>query len=102
MEMGLSAYQVPTAGQLNNLNAIGYVDSGVVNELASIFASQSVDDLIRDLADPKNVNCLVRYEIVRALGSRELNDDQKAALQKLRVAEVSTAIKTLLDGLLAK
>ncbi len=101
MNIGLSEYQVPTAGQTSRLNAIGYASAGVVSALAAIYAAESVEELLKELSDPGIVNCLVRYEMARALLPRTLSAEQRSALTKLRAAEQSNVIRAEFDKVLA-
>ncbi len=101
MKIGLSDYQVPTKGQMAKFGGIGYVDAEIIDKFAAIFAEESVDDLLKELSDPKIVNCLVRYNIARALLPRTFSGEQKAALTKLRDGELSNTVRGALDAALA-
>ncbi len=102
LSIGISEYQVPSAGQLSKLNALGYIDANIVNTLAATFAKLSVEELLTEMADPKNINCLVRIELLRSLGSRKLNDEQRAQLHSMRTAEISKTIQDEIDRVLAQ
>ncbi len=97
IKLGLNEYQVPSEEQIDKLRLLGYIDAGVANVLAARYAKKTVDELVKDLADPTIVNCLVRFEMLRALTTRELNDEQRQALVKVRDREPSPVIRTELQ-----
>jgi hypothetical protein len=80
---------------------LGYLSSGVVDQLNERFAAMSIEELLAELANPKNINCLVRLEAARELSKRKLSaETQREAVVKLRASEVAPAIQQLYERLL--
>jgi arylsulfatase A-like enzyme len=104
MAMGLEQppeADAPSERLLSSLAGLGYLSSGVVDQLNERFAAMSIEELLAELANPKNINCLVRLEAARELSKRKLSaESQREAVVKLRASEVAPAIQQLYERLL--
>lgn len=81
------------------LAKLGYLESGTVADEVDL-SQETTKGLLTALLDPTTV-CMAQVEILRELVKRELDDDQRAALQRLREKTSSKMIKAELDRVLA-
>jgi len=98
---GIKTGGVKISPQLQkSLAGLGYIDNAVVDIVSEQLAATSTDDLVRGIGESHD--CLLRLQMLRALGDRGLTEDQKAALRALLEREVSTAVRQGIESLLSR
>jgi choline-sulfatase len=103
LKSGMTASSIVTAGskaQEEQLKMNGYLAANVVDTIDEKYAKLSSDELLAHLADPQNVNCLVRLRAAMALAQRKLDEPQRATLRAVRQRETSDGIKRIYDEIL--
>lgn len=85
---------------VKTLESLGYIGGDVVDLIGEEFAEKSTDVILAEMA--MESDCLMRLQMVRALGPRDLAKEQRAALEAWLPQEVSTAVREGIRGLLAR
>lgn len=92
--------QALDAKTVETLAGLGYIGSDVVDFVSEELAAKSTAVILAEMA--KESDCLMRLQMVRALASRDLSADERAALEAFLPRESSTAVRAGIRGLLAR
>lgn len=82
------------------LAGLGYVGADVVDTISEELAAKSTYAIVAEI--PKEANCLLRLQMVRALEGRALDAEERAALEALLPRETSEAVREGVRRLLAR
>ena len=97
LRAGIVASREPlSAVNLERLASLGYLGSGVFDDVRAELRELPVDELVGKVIG--ETDCLLRLEAVRALAERdpELDEAERALLEKARAAESSRAVRDAL------
>jgi arylsulfatase A-like enzyme len=79
---------------LADLNALGYIDSGIWDPIQLELQRLATDALLAKLEDPvESAHCVVRLRLVSILSTRELTAAQRARLEALLDSELSENVR---------
>ncbi|MFN0009958.1 MAG: sulfatase [Planctomycetota bacterium] len=81
------------------LAGLGYVGADVVDSISEELAAKSTAEIVAEI--PKEANCLLRLQMVRALEGRTLAAEDRAALEAFLPREISVAVQEGVRRLLA-
>ena len=99
LEEGLRRDRRPIGSKtLDAMAGLGYLGTGMVDELREELEGLATDELIAKAGDA--ANCLVRLEAIRMLRSRELSPEQRAALDEAGARGSSKVVRRQVDALL--
>lgn len=81
------------------LISLGYLGSDVIDSVSEELAAKPTAAIVAEIGQEQD--CLLRLQMVRALGGRQLEAEMRAGLEAQLARESSTAVREEIRGLLA-